>query len=58
MNMGNSSPVAVLAGVPSGTWHAATDANGATLTSTHTADSGHLMYWEYGVQDSAWVVTR
>jgi hypothetical protein len=30
-------------------WHAtAQDSNGQTMTCTHTADSGHLMYWEYG----------
>ena len=41
-------------------WHAtATDASGRALTCTHTADSGHLMYWEVGgAQDTAWVVTR
>ncbi|MGO9035826.1 hypothetical protein [Mycobacterium sp.] len=30
-------------------WHATTqDSNGNTLTCTHPADSGHMMYWEYG----------
>jgi hypothetical protein len=41
-------------------WHATTtDNNGNAMTCTHTADSGHLMYWEIGgAQDTAWVVTR
>jgi hypothetical protein len=41
-------------------WHAtATYVNGNTMTCTHTADSGHLIYWEIGgAQDIAWVVTR
>jgi hypothetical protein len=41
-------------------WHAtASDGNGGVLTCTHLADSGHIMYWEYGgAQDTAWVVTR
>ena len=30
-------------------WHATTeDSGGRTMTCTHTADSGHLMYWELG----------
>jgi hypothetical protein len=30
-------------------WHATMqDSTGQTLTCTHLADSGHMMYWEYG----------
>ena len=41
-------------GQPCTSWHAtAQDSNGQALTCTHTSDSGHLMYWEYGgPQDS------
>lgn len=37
-------------------WHATMqDSSGRTLTCTHLADSGHMMYWEYGgAQDSAY----
>lgn len=47
-------------GQPCDDWHATvSDGNGGTLTCTHLADSGHLMYWEIGgAQDIAWVVTR
>ena len=32
-------------------WHAtAQDSSGQTLTCVHTAQTGHLMYWEYGGQ--------
>ena len=47
-------PLAPSPGQQCMTWHAtAQDSNGQTMTCTHTSDSGHLMYWEYGgPQDS------
>ena len=39
-------------GDPCVNWHATTqDASGQTMYCTHLADSGHLMYWEYRIQD-------
>lgn len=36
-------------------WHATTtDNNGNTLVCTHLADSGHMMYWEYSIQDRSY----